>query len=170
MKKHFALFLALISVLLVKAQVTTEVRADIRNAYCYPGLTYVVITNSYQFDVQVFWRCIDVYGRYLDGQIYLPSGHETWVGPNVGWRWEDGESFIYSVKGISSNQISFRASEWIPVEIDVNSSHYRSTGCSCKTYKGKKRAGLDEYKGDCTNYINGHKCGHGPKAHGLKEY
>ena len=61
--------------------------------------------------------------------------------------------------------------DWIAVSVNVSKCRgFAGSLCSCTTYKGYKRAGLDQYKGKCTNYAGGHQCGHGPAAHGLKEY
>lgn len=38
---------------------------------------------------------------------------------------------------------------------------------NAKLYRYK---GTDRYQGACENIINGHRCGHSPSEHGLKEY
>ena len=63
--------------------------------------------------------------------------------------------------------ISFNSNGFSKVRVTNCEKHSR---CSCTTYIGYKRDGLDQYKGACENIVNGHTCGHGPKAHGLTEY
>jgi hypothetical protein len=60
---------------------------------------------------------------------------------------------------------------WKAVKVKVAKCNgYGGSHCSCKLYRGYKRDGLDQYRGKCTNMVNEHQCGHGPKAHGLREY
>ncbi len=56
------------------------------------------------------------------------------------------------------------------VEVKVTGVDCKGHGgslCSCTTYIGYKIAGTNNYTGACQNYVNGHKCGHSPSAHGL---
>lgn len=170
MKKHCALILSLLGFLIVQAQdLKVEFRNDLRNDYCIYGAWYIVITNNTGYHQQIDWRCTDIYGRYKDGNIYLYSGNETWVGPNVGWIWENGETFTYSVSRGYPRQVSFNSNSvnWVAVEVRGTRKH---KSCSCTTYKGLKRKGINQYSGNCTNIVNGHECGHSPKDHGLTEY
>lgn len=65
---------------------------------------------------------------------------------------------------------SFVSNQLIPVEVTVNKCKgHGGSLCSCKKYKGYKHAGREYYEGACSNYINGHKCGHSPEAHGLNK-
>ena len=63
------------------------------------------------------------------------------------------------------NGITFKG-DWIDVRVKVNGcrgGRYHGL-CSCKEYVGKRKAGLNQYSGDCA------RCGHGPEYHGLTKY
>ena len=71
---------------------------------------------------------------------------------------------------ISNNNTTFRG-DWIKVKKSVSKCKgHGGSLCSCKLYVGYKRAGSEYYQGSCENYVNGHRCGHGPGAHGLPEW
>lgn len=71
---------------------------------------------------------------------------------------------------INSVGPSFKG-KWINVSVNTpKCAGYAGSLCSCRRFIGQRLAGTDYYKGSCSNYINGHRCGHGPGAHGLKEY
>ena len=106
-------------------------------------------------------------------------------GPNANWVWEKGERFavtypngqtVYWTCPETDPAVRNRSnpsfgSNWISVSVNVSGCRgFGGSLCSCKVYKGYKRAGLNQYKGKCTNYAGGHQCGHGPAAHGLSEY
>ena len=65
-----------------------------------------------------------------------------------------------SFRGIGDNLISDE------VNVQKCNGHGGSI-CSCKKYVGYKIPGTKTYIGPCRNYVNGHTCGHSPKAHGL---
>ena len=66
--------------------------------------------------------------------------------------------------------INFEGGDWIPVKKDVSKCKgHAGSLCSCKKYIGYKKAGREYYQGNCENYVNGHKCGHRPEAHGLNK-
>ncbi len=68
----------------------------------------------------------------------------------------------------NNNSPSFRGSNLVPVSIRTRKCDgYGGSLCSCTNYKGYKVAGTNTYKGKCTNYVNGHRCGHEPGDHGL---
>lgn len=63
--------------------------------------------------------------------------------------------------------VAFDRDSFSKVKITNTPKH---SGCGCTTYIGYKRDGLNQFKGACENIVNGHICGHSPKAHGLTEY
>lgn len=113
--------------------------------------------------------------------VMLPYG-TFMFGLNMNWRWEKGEVFIVVYQNGQTAQWtcpetdtwqdgpSLQYKDLIAVTVDVSKCKgYGGSLCSCKVYKGYKYKSLDRYYGKCTNYVHGHQCGHGPKAHGLSE-
>ena len=93
------------------------------------------------------------YGGYQNVTVQCPAclGYKQVVCPNCSGT---GQAYNPSFNG-----------EWIKVKVHVD----KCTGgrfhglCSCKTYIGFRRAGLNQYRGRCE------KCGHDPAYHGLRE-
>lgn len=65
---------------------------------------------------------------------------------------------------------SFRGNGFSAVRKSVSNCSGSSNHCSCKLYVGEKRDGLEQYRGNCSNIVNEHRCNHSPASHGLSEY
>ena len=73
----------------------------------------------------------------------------------------------YITVPVQQNNPAFQGNK-VAVEVTgVDCKGHAGSLCSCTTYKGYRIAGTNNYTGACQNYVNGHKCGHGPSAHGL---
>lgn len=155
-------------------------------SYAQDGHIYFYLSNPTGYQISVTWGVFNYSKneRRLN-QGVMPPGGTFIYGPNDSWVWEKGERFavtytngqtVYWTCPETDPALRNRSnpsfgSNWISVSVNV--SGCRGSGgskCSCKVYKGYKRAGLNQYKGNCTNYAGGHPCGHGPVAHGLSEY
>lgn len=155
-------------------------------SYAQDGHIYFYLSNPTSYQIPVAWG---VYNFRKNEQrqnqgIMNPKG--TFVyGPNVNWVWEKGERFAVTYSNgqtvywtcpetdpaLRNRSNPTFGSNWISVSVNVSGCRgFGGSICSCKVYKGYKRAGLNQYKGKCTNYAGGHRCGHGPAAHGLSEY
>lgn len=154
--------------------------------YAEDGHLYFYLTNPTEHQILLVWGVDNLsknQHRLYDG-VMMP--YTTFVyGPNYNWVWEKGERFTITHKGQTvywtcpetdpalrnRGNISFRGGDWTAVSVNVSKCKgFGGSLCSCKTYKGYKRTGLNQYRGNCTNYAGGHQCGHGPSAHGLSEY
>ena len=153
--------------------------------YAQDGRIYFYLSNPTYYQIPVVWGVYN-YDRNEQRQyqgVMRPG--ETFVyGPNANWVWMKGERFTVTYANGQSvywtcpetdpvvrkrSNMSF-GSDWINVRKDVpKCKGFAGSICSCKTYIGKKRAGREQYKGNCTNYAGGHQCGHSPAAHGLNE-
>lgn len=175
---------AVFSILLFFICICTYAQLQGSFSYGQDGHIYFYLTNPTGYQIPVVWG---VYNFSKNEQLQFrgvmnPGG--TFVyGPNENWVWEKGERFAVTYSNgytefwtcpetdpALRNSPSF-GNNWTSVSVNV--SGCRGLGgslCSCKVYKGYKRAGLNQYKGKCTNYAGGHQCGHGPAAHGLTEY
>lgn len=72
----------------------------------------------------------------------------------------------YPVQSYGTYNPSFGGNNKVAVSVSVNQCNGLGV-CSCKTYKGYKIAGTNNYVGKCQNFIYGHTCGHSPREHGL---
>lgn len=72
-------------------------------------------------------------------------------------------------RGHTTPNIPF-PSNWIKVKKAAECDPNGGALCSCNYYIGYRYKGTDRYQGACENIINGHRCGHSPSEHGLKEY
>lgn len=146
---------------------------------------YFYLSNPTAYSYNVFWGVYN-YSKYQSKNDFLTmTPNSTYAfGPNIGWTWLQGEKFALTVNGqtttwtcpqsdpsVQSNPSFGGSGDWIPVSVNV--SKCKGSGgslCSCKVYRGYKRAGLNQYKGNCQNIAGGGACNHGPAAHGLSEY
>lgn len=68
----------------------------------------------------------------------------------------------------SGSKVSFKGNNKVPVKVKgVDCKGRGGSLCSCTIYIGYTIEGTDNYIGPCENYVNGHRCGHSPSAHGL---
>ena len=151
--------------------------------YGQDGRIYFYLSNPTNYQIPVFWGAYNqIKNQQIQNQGIMSPGGTFIFGPNTNWTWEKGEKFAVTY---SNDQTAY----WICPETDpivrnrsnpsfgsgrvavsVRVSGCRGFGgsvCSCKVYKGYRRAGTNIYEGSCTNYAGGHQCGHGPSAHGL---
>jgi len=154
--------------------------------YAQDGHIYFFLSNPTGYQVPVVWGVynFDKNEQRQNQGVMAPYSTFTY-GPNANWVWEKNERFavtyangqtVYWTCPETDPAIRNRknvpfGSNWISVSKNVPKCNgYAGSICSCKVYKGYKRAGLEQYKGECSNYAGGHRCGHGPAAHCLTEY
>lgn len=153
--------------------------------YAQDGHLYFYLSNPTGYQIPITWGVYnDVKKEQRVTQGVMGPYFTFTYGPNANWLWEKGERFCVTYSNGQtvywtcpstdpalkrSGNPSF-GNNWISVSVPVSKCSGEGSRCSCRVYKGYKRAGLSQYKGDCTNYVLGHKCGHGPAAHGLSAY
>ncbi len=153
--------------------------------YAQDGHIYFYLSNPTAYQIQVVWGVYNFSkNEQRQNQGVMAPYSQFVYGPNANWVWEKGERFAVTYPNgqtaywtcpetdpaMKKNNPSF-GSNWTPVSVKVaKCKGYAGSLCSCKVYKGYKRSGINQYKGNCTNYAGGHQCGHGPAAHGLTEY
>ena len=151
--------------------------------YAQDGHIYFYLSNPTGYQIPVVWGVYNFDKNQQRQNQGSMAPYSTFVyGPNFNWVWEKGERF--AVTYANGQTVYWTCPETDPairnrsnpsfrsnlIAVSKNVFKCRGDGgslCSCKVYKGYKRAGLEQYEGDCSNYAGGHKCNHGPAAHGL---
>ena len=74
------------------------------------GYNYLQLSNPTSYVLLVNWSCINyAKNQAKNGQFYIQSGESAYFGPStIGWFWEDGEVFNYSIGSGNTRSISFR--------------------------------------------------------------
>lgn len=155
-------------------------------SYAQDGHIYFYLSNPTGYQIPVVWGVYNFSkNEQRQNQGVMTPGDTFVYGPNANWVWEKGERFAITYSNgqtvywtcpetdpaLRNRSNPSFGSNWISVSVNVSGCRgFGGSLCSCKVYKGYKRAGLNQYKGNCTNYAGGHQCGHGPAAHGLTEY
>lgn len=157
--------------------------------YAQDGHIYFYLSNPTGYQIPVTWG---VYNFRKNEQrvnqgVMTPYSTFTY-GPNMNWIWEKDERFVVTYANGQTvywtcpetdpilrnrSNISFGSGsrDWNSVSVTVSKCKgFAGSLCSCKVYKGEKRTGLNQYRGNCSNIAGGHQCNHGPAAHGLTAY